>query len=75
VQKPDAAMFLRALTALDVAPDEALVVGDRPGPDAGAVEHGLTTLLLPTLTGVGHRRLHHVTALSGSQPDRISYRR
>jgi FMN phosphatase YigB (HAD superfamily) len=68
VQKPDAAMFLRGLAALDVSPSEALFVGDRSGPDGGAVEHGLITLLLPSLTGVDDRRLHAVTALCESVP-------
>jgi FMN phosphatase YigB (HAD superfamily) len=75
VQKPDAAMFLRALAALDVAPGEALFVGDRSGADGGAVEHGLVTLLLPTLTGVEDRRLHAVTALCESVPGAISHAR
>jgi FMN phosphatase YigB (HAD superfamily) len=63
VQKPDRRMFTRTLEALGVAAGDALVVGDRAGPDGGAVGHGLVTLLLPTLTGPGDRRLHHVARL------------
>jgi len=62
-QKPDPRMFTRTLTALDVAADEALMVGDRSRPDGAAVEVGLTTLLLPPLRAVDDRRLHHVAAL------------
>jgi len=62
-QKPDPRMFTRTLSALGVEPDQALMVGDRSGPDGAAVEAGLTTLLLPPLRGVNDRRLHHITAL------------
>lgn len=62
-QKPDPRMFTRTLTALDVGPEQALMVGDRSRPDGAAVDAGLTTLLLPPLRGVDDRRLHHVTAL------------
>jgi hypothetical protein len=41
------------------------MVGDRSQPDGPAVEHGITTLLLPPLTHPGQRRLHHVLALVG----------
>jgi FMN phosphatase YigB (HAD superfamily) len=71
-QKPDPVMFGRALTALDAAADEALMVGDRARPDGGAVHQGLVTLLLPTLAGTGDRRLHHVLALCASVPGHIS---
>jgi FMN phosphatase YigB (HAD superfamily) len=74
-QKPDGVMFLTALSALGVEPGEALFVGDRPGPDGGAVEHGLTTLLLPTLTGVDDCRLDLVAALCGSESGAISHAR
>lgn len=62
-QKPDPAVFRRTLDALGVAPDEALMVGDRSRPDGGAVDVGITTLLLPPLRGRGDRRLHRVLAL------------
>ncbi|WP_407343648.1 HAD family hydrolase [Pengzhenrongella phosphoraccumulans] len=47
IQKPDPRMFHRTLAALGVGPDDALMVGDRSGPDGAAVEAGITTLLLP----------------------------
>jgi len=63
IQKPDPRMFHRTLAALGVGPDDALMVGDRSGPDGAAVEAGITTLLLPPLTDVRQRRLHRVLAL------------
>ena len=39
------------------------MVGDRSASDGGAVEAGLTTLLLPPLRDVGERRLHRVLDL------------
>jgi FMN phosphatase YigB (HAD superfamily) len=63
IQKPDPRMFTRALHALGVGPEDALMVGDRSRPDGAAVECGLTTLLLPPLTGPTDRRLHRVLAL------------
>ena len=63
IQKPDPRMFTRTLRALGVEPDHALMVGDRAHSDGGAVECGLTTLLLPPLTGPADRRLHRVLAL------------
>lgn len=65
VQKPDAAMFTRTVAALDVSAEHTLMVGDRSHPDGGAVEVGLTTLLLPQLRSVDDRRLHHVLRLCG----------
>jgi FMN phosphatase YigB (HAD superfamily) len=74
VQKPDPAMFERTLSALELRPHEALMVGDRSRPDGAAVELGIATLLLPPLEHASDRRLHHVTALCGvpgvSAPDR-----
>jgi HAD superfamily hydrolase (TIGR01549 family) len=46
-QKPDAEMFTRALEVLGVPAERALMVGDRPELDGGAVECGILTLLLP----------------------------
>ena len=66
-QKPDPVVFEHALGALGVAPDEALMVGDRSGPDGGAVESGVTTLLLPPLRDPVHERLHRVLALCASR--------
>ena len=65
VQKPDPRMFTRTLDALGVAPDEALMVGDRSRPDGAAVESGIPTLLLPPLRSADDRRLHHVLSLCG----------
>jgi HAD superfamily hydrolase (TIGR01509 family) len=65
VQKPDPRVFRRTLDALGVAPDEALMVGDRSRPDGAAVESGITTLLLPPLRDVADRRLHAVLRLCG----------
>lgn len=65
MQKPDARMFSSTLTALGVPAHEALMAGDRARPDGAAVHAGLVTILLPTLSGVGDRRLHHVLALCG----------
>ena len=75
VQKPHPAMFTRTLTALGVASDEALMVGDRSRPDGAAVEVGIATLLLPPLTDPAERRLHHVLALCGAADSRISHAR
>ncbi len=62
-EKPDPRVFTRTLDALGVGAADALMVGDRSGPDGGAVEAGLTTLLLPPLRTVSDRRLHHVLTL------------
>lgn len=62
-QKPEAVMFDHALGALGVTASKTLFVGDRSGPDGGAVEHGMVTLLLPPLTSVRHERLGAVTRL------------
>ncbi|HEY5456245.1 MAG TPA: HAD family hydrolase [Acidothermaceae bacterium] len=64
VQKPDPLMFTRTLAALGCDPAAALMVGDRPRPDGGAVECGITTLLLPSLRNEHHQRLHHVLAMT-----------
>jgi hypothetical protein len=41
------------------------MVGDRSHPDGAAVEHGIATLLQPTLRDPQHRRLHLVAAFCG----------
>ena len=46
-QKPDAEMFTRALEALAVSADRALMVGDTPGHDGGAAGVGIQTYILP----------------------------
>lgn len=45
--KPAVEIFHRACAMLDVRPDEALMVGDDPVADGGAVAVGLRTLLVP----------------------------
>ena len=75
VQKPDARMFVSALEALRVSPEQALMVGDRAGPDGGAVAAGIVTLLLPPLASPRERRLHRVLTLCGSEPGPISHAR
>ena len=47
VMKPAAGMFTAALDQLGVAADEALMVGDNPRADGGAVDVGIRTLVLP----------------------------
>ena len=54
-QKPDAEMFTRALEALDVSAERALMVGDTPGHDGGAANVGIPTLILPGPFRAGRR--------------------
>ncbi len=75
VQKPDARIFVSALEALRVSPDETLMVGDRAGPDGGAVAAGIVTLLLPPLTSRHECRLHRVLTLCEAEPLLISHAR
>lgn len=63
VQKPDPRIFDCAVASLGVVPAQVLMVGDRSCPDGGAVEHGITTLLLPSLSDANDARLHQVLAL------------
>ncbi len=62
-QKPHPEIFDHALRALGVQPSETLFVGDRSGPDGGAVERGMMTLLLPPLTSPEDARLDAVPRL------------
>ncbi|MHA6667754.1 HAD family hydrolase [Homoserinimonas sp. A447] len=64
VQKPSKAIYAHALEALGTGPDLALMVGDRAGPDGGAVTHGIRTLLLPPLLSTHDERLHDVLKLA-----------
>ncbi|GAA4433679.1 HAD family hydrolase [Actinokineospora soli] len=66
VQKPSPEIYRHALAALGTAPARTLMVGDRSGPDGGAVEVGMPVLLVPPLRSVDDRRLHLVTALVGA---------
>ncbi|HEX5994353.1 MAG TPA: HAD family hydrolase [Jiangellales bacterium] len=65
VQKPDPAIFRRALDSLGTAPEQTLMVGDRYGYDGGGVDVGMATLLLPPLLDVRHERLDRVARLLG----------
>jgi putative hydrolase of the HAD superfamily len=51
MQKPDPAFFLAACRELDVAPEDALMVGDDPAVDGGAAKAGIRTLVLPRVGG------------------------
>lgn len=47
VMKPGPEIFRAACEAVGVAPEQALMVGDNPRADAGGVDLGIRTLLLP----------------------------
>ena len=47
VQKPDPAIYQLALDAVGTAPEETLMVGDRPTADGAAAHLGIDTLILP----------------------------
>ena len=64
-QKPDPRMFSVALDALEITPEEALMVGDNPRRDGGAASQGVRTLLVPPLPSFGPRGLEAVLALAG----------
>ena len=66
--EPDPALFALTLSALGTTPGQTLMVGDRSASDGGAVEAGLTTLLLPPLRDVGEQRLHRVLDLCPALP-------
>lgn len=68
LQKPDPAMFGVALESLGTNAAETLMVGDRRLPDGGAVDVGMTTLLVPPLADVKERRLHLVAGLLTAAP-------
>lgn len=61
--KPDPALYAIALEALGTTAARTLMVGDRSVPDGGAVEAGLSALLLPPLREVTDQRLHRVLDL------------
>ncbi|MFR9774877.1 HAD family hydrolase [Micromonospora sp. MS34] len=65
VQKPDPRIFRLALDRLDTEPARTLMVGDRSGPDGGALDLGMPTLLLPPLTDVRQQRLGLVARTLG----------
>jgi HAD superfamily hydrolase (TIGR01509 family) len=63
VQKPDPAIFQEALRALDVRPEEALMVGDSPDVDGAAAWLGITTLILPRTVSAERHTLHQILRL------------
>ena len=63
VCKPDPHVFLTACERLGVEPDEALMVGDNPLNDSGAVSVGICVLLLPAAPVSGPRGLGRVLSL------------
>ena len=62
-QKPDAEMFSRALDALAVSADRALMVGDTPGHDGGAADVGIQTYILPGPFRSGRRESRGLDAV------------
>ncbi|MFE6736985.1 HAD family hydrolase [Microbacterium sp. NPDC057650] len=65
-QKPSAEIYQYALESLGVPASEALMVGDRAHPDGGAVEHGMTVLLVPPLQSPEDQRLGRMFNLPDS---------
>jgi putative hydrolase of the HAD superfamily len=63
VCKPAAAVFRTACDRLGVRPERALMVGDNPLTDSGAVTAGLYAFLLPAAPETGPRGLGHVLSL------------
>ena len=63
VCKPAAAVFRTACDRLGVRPEQALMVGDNPLTDSGAVSAGLYAFLLPAPAKTGPRGLEHVLSL------------
>jgi HAD superfamily hydrolase (TIGR01509 family) len=63
VCKPDASVFRAACEQLGVRPERALMVGDNPLTDSGAVTAGLYAFLLPAPPKTGPRGLAHVLSL------------
>jgi putative hydrolase of the HAD superfamily len=63
VCKPAAAVFRTACDRLGVRPERALMVGDNPLTDSGAVTAGLYAFLLPAAPKTGPRGLGHVLSL------------
>ena len=61
--KPEAAVFRTACDRLGVRPERALMVGDNPLTDSGAVSAGLYAFLLPAPPKSGPRGLEHVLSL------------
>jgi HAD superfamily hydrolase (TIGR01493 family) len=65
VAKPAAVLFETACAELGVPPEAAVMVGDNPLTDGGAVDAGLVCLLLPKVAPGQPRGLGRVLALLG----------
>lgn len=63
--KPDPTLFRAACAALGVEPAHAMMVGDSPGPDGGAIHSGIRALLLPAVPAGSPRGLDVVLELLG----------
>jgi len=63
IEKPDPELFLAACRALGSRPAETLMVGDNHLADGGALEAGLTVLLLPPVQRGAERGLDLVVRL------------
>jgi putative hydrolase of the HAD superfamily len=63
VCKPAATVFLTACDQMRVRPDRALMVGDNPLTDSGAVTAGMYVFLLPRPAKTGPRGLEHILSL------------
>jgi FMN phosphatase YigB (HAD superfamily) len=63
VAKPAPELFVSACAAVQTRPEAALMVGDNPLTDGGAVDTGMPTLLLPRWPGSGPRGLTLVLEL------------
>nr|WP_277606011.1 HAD family hydrolase [Glycomyces sp. L485] len=59
-EKPDPELFRTACERLGVDPRAALMVGDNPARDGGAVACGLRAYILPSEPRIGERGLSHV---------------
>jgi HAD superfamily hydrolase (TIGR01509 family) len=70
IQKPHPRIFTAALEALDVAVNDAVMVGDRASHDGGAAAIGMATLILPMPRKPTTRRLGAVVPLvhGGTEP-------
>jgi HAD superfamily hydrolase (TIGR01509 family) len=63
VCKPAESVFLGACARLGVPPERALMVGDNPLTDSGAVTAGMYVFLLPRPPRTGPRGLSHILSL------------
>jgi HAD superfamily hydrolase (TIGR01509 family) len=66
--KPEPAMFLEACRALGVEPAEAVMVGDNPLRDGGAIRLGIPVLLVPPGAGRGEGLAQVLRLADGTAP-------